>query len=366
MAEREVDLDEMMKGAVTDTEKEIYQYAVSGKDEPDDEEPDENPDRSPEQMGEGLEGQNESDEDAEDDADEKDAGDEPDKLAAKDADDKSDDQPRDDKGKFAEKADDKGDKPGQPPSRVLAEANERRRVAEERIATIEAERKAERDAAQNELRMLNAKLDGFIAASKPAKAEEPQQAEPVDLFENPQGFVTQLREGIKAELAREMGQTVQQVAAQQRVEMSLQFAASKHGEAFGKAFEEVSKLDPKNPDDQMTVRRIWSSPNPGERLVEWHRERELLREVGNDPTAYKQKVAQAERESLMKDPEFRKQLIEELKAEATGGKGGRPRAEFRPPKSLNGAAGGRSDVSDPALYDNSERAVFESAFTNDP
>ena len=192
-------------------------------------------------------------------------------------------------------------------------------------------------------------------APKPADSA-PKPEVPPDIFENPNGFTDHLNKGFDAKL-----QPIMEQLAQQRVETSMAIAHAIHRDGFSKAFEAVQKLDPRNPDDQMTVRRIYAAPNPGEALVQWHKRNETLREVGDDPVKYREKVAADARDALVKDPEFRKQLIEELRAEASGADGGRPNTITRLPRSLNGAAGSNRGV-DRIDNDDSDRAVADSAW----
>ena len=68
----------------------------------------------------------------------------------------------------------------------------------------------------------------------------------------------------------------------------------------------------------------------------------------------------------MKDPDFRKQLLDDLRAEATGETPSRPqRSITRLPKSLNGATGqSHQKGRDPLVADtdDSDTAVFNSAW----
>ena len=148
------------------------------------------------------------------------------------------------------------------------------------------------------------------------------------------------------------------------VHKSLEEATST-SEQIRKANEAVNKLNPQNPDDRVTVQRIWQSPNPGEALVTWHRNQETLREVGNDPAAFKERIAKETRESLVKDPEFRKQLLADLRKEAGASDdgNGKPKSEFKLPRSLNGALGGTSRETVAASEsDDSQNGIFESAW----
>jgi hypothetical protein len=180
---------------------------------------------------------------------------------------------------------------------------------------------------------------------------------PPDIFENPTGFTDHFAKGIDAKL-----QPIIEQLAQQRVETSMAIAHAIHRETFSKAFEGVQKLDPRNPDDQMTVRRIYSSPNPGEALVQWHKRAEDSRVIGQDGLeAYVQRRIDAAMEAKVKDPEFLKQTIEDAHAEASGADGGRRNTITRLPRSLNGAAGSNRGV-DRIDNDDSDRAVADSAW----
>jgi len=99
--------------------------------------------------------------------------------------------------------------------------------------------------------------------------------------------------------------------------------------------------------------------------VTWHRNQETLREVGNDPAAFKERIAKETRESLVKDPEFRKQLLADLRKEAGASDdgNGKPKSEFKLPRSLNGALGGTSRETVAASEsDDSQNGIFESAW----
>jgi hypothetical protein len=54
------------------------------------------------------------------------------------------------------------------------------------------------------------------------------------------------------------------------------------------------------------------SRDPGETLMEWHREMKTRAEVGSDLKAYKEKL----RKEALEDPEFRKAAMEAWRTEA--------------------------------------------------
>lgn len=342
MAEHEVDVLGEAFGA---TEKEIFGEVTTG-------EPgalDETGDRSVEEMGEGLEGQHEPDEDGDADADEA-----PDGAESAEAGDKGD-QARGDDGKFV-KADDKAPKEPKEPKPADAEKNRvpLNELLSERSLRQAAE--AARDADRKALADMNAKLDTAlkqIETLKP-KIEGPKAdgEDGPDIFTDPKGFIGKLTEGIRSEY----NQKIADVTAG----TSMQIAHYKHGEVFEKAYKELTAL-PVDDTSRQLVQRLYHSPNPGEAIVAWHRQHEASKRIGSDGLdKYEERVRAETREKLMQDPEFRKQLIEDLRAEGSG-KGQRP--SIRLPKSLNGAAGGGSQrIADPDEFDNSETSVFSSAF----
>lgn len=65
--------------------------------------------------------------------------------------------------------------------------------------------------------------------------------------------------------------------------------------------------------DPQLDRMIATAPNPWEAAVAWHKRERVVREVG-DPESYKAKV----REELANDPEFRKQLLADMRQQASG------------------------------------------------
>ena len=352
MAMREVE-SEALGNAMTATDKEIAGHAWG--DEDGGVALDETGDRSVEEMGDGLEGQHEPDDDegAEDEAEgDEDEGEETGEETGAKPEVKEPD------SKEPLKAEPAKEPEGRVPPGRLREQTERAKAAEAERDAL----KAQVETSTRKFDELNAKFDGVLAVLQrqqaPAKPADnaPKPEELPDIFENPRGFTEHLNRGIDGKLGPIMEQL-----AQQRVETSMAIAHAIHRDGFSKAFEAVQKLDPRNPDDQMTVRRIYAAPNPGEALVQWHKRNETLREVGDDPLKYREKVASDAREALVKDPEFRKQLIEELRAEASGADGGRPNTITRLPKSLNGAAGTNRGV-DRIDNDDSDQAVAESAW----
>lgn len=354
MPETEVDL---LGDAIAGTDKEIFDEAVDGVEAEADQA--EQPDRSLEEMEEapGAEAADESEDEGED--------------GEAEGEESEAEQPRDEKGKFAAK-DEKPDADTKPEAveQVERKGNPAVALREERTRrqTAEAERDAARTESQKALADMNAKLEltlREIAALKqppvqqPIKAEETQKTKP-DIFTDPEGHDRWLQEQIAEARA-----AAEKTVTERFINASMADAHEKHGKVFEEAFQAVSSLDRAHPANAAILRTIREAPNPGAALMRWHQQQETLREVGGDPTAYRQKIAEETKSQLLKDPEFRKQLLAEMKAEASGQtNGGKPRTLIRTPPSLNGTGGRGDHQIDPRTFDNSDRAVFESAFSD--
>jgi hypothetical protein len=357
MARYEVDL---IGEAITATEKEIA-GAAWGNEEP---VLDETGDKSLETMGEGLEGQHEPDEDDDDaEGDETEADAESEEGEGEAEGETEPAAAQADAGKEKpEAAEVVPDSRDRVPAKRLREQTERTRAVEAERDALRAQL-AERETKHTaDIATLNGRFDQLAAALRQPAAKPPGEADAKpaapDFFEDPAGFLAAQTKPLTDTVSQLRGEL-----AAQRVETSMAIAHGKHGDAFAKAYEAVTRLNPQNPDDQITVRRIYGSPNPGEALVAWHKRNEALRVVGDDPAAYAEKLRTETRESLMKDPEFRKALLADLQAEASRGADGRPNTITRLPRSLNGAAGGnRREAADAFVNDGSDQAIADSAW----
>jgi hypothetical protein len=359
---REVDA---ISDAIVETEKEIAGDAWGNEETS---ALDETGDRGLEAMGEGLEGQHEQDDDAsseEQDAEETDG----------EAEEGEEGEDEGEEGEEAETAEGKDEpKPeaktetreqpqGRVPAGKLREEAERRRQAEQLLETERAARAEERknfEALQTQVQTLTQILQGQRQPPQPPGKEEPKtEPEVPDIFENPRGFVDHIREIVQQAVT-----PVRSDMKKQAVETSFALAHSTHKDTFANAFQAINKLDPQNPDDRATVQRIYNSPNPGEALVQWHKRSTALSRVGDDPDAYERSIEERTRQSLLKDPEFKKQLLAEMRQEAATGQNGSPRTETRLPPSLARRGGSNLGVErgDHDRHDNSEQAVADAAW----
>jgi len=365
MAIREVDA-EAIGNAIIATEKEIAGDPWGIEEAT----LDETGDRTVEMMGEGLEGQHEPDDD-DDEGDEDDESSEASEseegegeageAADKSADGEAKPEPKEGDGKEKPLAEVAPDSRDRVPARRLREQTDRTKAVEAERDALRQQLEAERSDSRKQFDTLNSRFDAVLTQLKPPAQQQNGEAKPSavpDFFEDPNAFI--------AHQTKPLLDTVSQLRndlAAQRVETSMAMAHSKHGDKFAKAYEAVTKLDPRNPDDRATVQRIYSSASPGEALVSWHGRNETLRQVGDDPDAYAARLRKEEREALMKDPEFRKQLVESLQAEASTGDNGRARTTVRLPKSLNGAAGGNAGRNVAQFeHDDSDKSVADSAW----
>jgi hypothetical protein len=296
------------------------------------EEPDfDNTDRSLEEMGDGPEGQHmPEDEEVEEAAAPE--GDEPPK-------------------KPAEPEEEPADEPGDEPEEQT-EPEEPRDARGLRAAML-SERKqrqaaeAATKAAREEIAAERARIDRLLL--QPPQQQQPQQVRPPepDPVLDPDGY----RQHLKAEM--------QQQYTMRRIEETFQETHEELGKEFVDAYESLRKLDATNPVDQAIGNRIYTSYNPGKALMKWHREQTLIREVGNDPAAYRQKL----RDELLNDPDMVKAVLARVREQRDGNgqQPGAPRNITRLPPSLNRARGGSTSNELLGAADNTDEAIFNYA-----
>lgn len=181
----------------------------------------------------------------------------------------------------------------------------------------EARRRAERDLADEraDKAALKQRLEALERANQPAAQKVETPARPDPLLD-PDGYAKAVRDDIRQEMLNE------------RREESLQSAAEKYKDEFKEAYQAAQqRVDP------ALRARMQESRNPGETLIQWHRENKTRAEIGGDLTAYKARL----REEALKDPEFRKAAMEAWRSDAQPAQvNGRPRVEL--PPTLNGAS----------------------------
>jgi hypothetical protein len=214
-------------------------------------------------------------------------------------------QPRDEHGKFA-KVEDEPEKPAadaekpavddnapQVPSWRVREINDEKRALAEKVAALEAER-----------------INWQRQQEKPAPKVEVAKPDPLL---DPEGYEKYLETKFEERLLNN-----------QR-EASLATAHRVYKQEFEEAYAAAQKAV-----DPALKARMQQSRDPGETLIEWHREQKTRAEVGSDLKAYKEKL----RKEALEDPEFRKAAMEAWREQAPVN--GRSRVDL--PPSLNGAS----------------------------
>jgi len=217
-------------------------------------------------------------------------------------------QPRDEHGKFAKVEEPEpvadAEKPPIPPKPEwrLKEDAERARQAETELANERAEKAA-----------LKQRLE---ALERPAAKQEPEKAAKPDPLLDPEGYEQYLEKKFEEKLLNNQRNA------------SLARAHRTYKEEFDEAYAAAQKqVDP------VLKARMHATDDPGETLIQWHREMKTRAEVGSDLKAYKEKL----RKEALEDPEFRKAAMEAWRTEAsTQTPDGRPRVSISP--SLNGAS----------------------------
>lgn len=355
---REVELTEAdISAAMNETEKEIA-GAAWGNEET--EALDSTGDRSLESIGEGLEGQHDEDDDTtegdelEEGSETEGEGETEQPIAAKKT---EGEQP------VVVKTQQEQEPRGRVPSGKLREANERARLAEEERDRLKQQVETRsKDPELETLKTQVATLTQLLQGQRQPPPVQEKKAEPAavpDIFENPQGFVEHLTNQIRSEVGG-----VQKSLQEQSVNTSFRIAHVRHGAAFNEAWTDVNKLDPNKPDDRAIAQRIYNSADPGEALVSWHKRQKTLAVVGDDPTAYAERIREETRKALMSDPEFRKELVASLRQDAQQGDDGRPRTTTRLPTSVSRAAGSNVGASREhfGAMDDSDQSVADAAW----
>lgn len=189
------------------------------------------------------------------------------------------------------------------PSWRLREINEAKKEAEAKAALKE-----------QELHQTQAQLS---ALQQQINQQQTQPQTPPNVFDDPDGYAAH-----QEQLINNQSQQVRMQMAQ--LDAKVTYGVKEVEEAV-KAAEAIEFTLPH------VAARIKNAPNPWAEAVQWHKEQQTQQAIGEGGIdAFRQR----EREALMADPEFRKQVMAEIRGEA-GGKKTQP-IETIP--SLNGVA----------------------------
>lgn len=213
------------------------------------------------------------------------------------------------------------------PSWRLREINEEKRQVQGELERMRAD---------------NARMQAHMAQLQRAQAP-PQEPPAPDPVIDPAGYTKHVQDSMRREFQAQQ--------AHDRLNMNLEMTHMRHGEKFERAYEAL--LTQAQRGDRAIVNHFVTQPNPGEALMRWYTQNEVMREVGQDIPAFRQKT----REELLKDPEFLAQAVEASRRFATGGQP--QNTVVRLPPSLSKATG-TSEVSN-THTDGSEAALFNYA-----
>lgn len=244
--------------------------------------------------------------------------------------------PRDDKGRFAPKAEkeEAPQPPAQPdtehsiPTWRLREEAEAKREALKRAEAAEAERSQY----QAELRAMQQRL---ATLEKPAVQEEVP-----DPLLDPAGY--------RAHFDRQLNERLMN---QQR-EFDLRLAQRAHGKVFDQAYAEAQQAIASG--DQQLAAMMQQSSSPGETLVQWFKQRQTVREVGDDPNAWLERKL----EERLNDPAFLAKAMERARTKAGQTAAASPAVNLPPSLTSISSVGAHVDPDD---GDNSDAAVFRQA-----
>lgn len=184
------------------------------------------------------------------------------------------------------------------------------------------------------------------------EARRAAQAKPLeapDQFADPQGYTD-----FMIRQQQQIVQALREEARQEKLNESLEDAAEQHGEAFESAFKALLATR-----DQALADRLTANPRrAGKAIMDWHRQQEVIRTVGTDPAAYRQKL----QDELLNDQAFVTRVIEHVRASQGGPQAqqSRPQNVTRLPPSLTrvtGAAPAHGDDDG----DGSDEAIFAAA-----
>ncbi len=227
-------------------------------------------------------------------------------------------QPRDEHGRFAAPAAEQpvpaateqpapvDDSAAMVPSWRVREINEEKRALAEKLAAIEAERSK------------------WQQPPAPQPAPAPQVEEPDPLLD-PKGYREFIREETRKEILND------------RREASLAQAHRTYKTEFEEAYAAANKqVDP------VLRTMMQNSRDPGETLIQWHREQKVRAEVGNDPNAFFEKRFEA----YLADPANQAKVLERIRGAAQPQPGApRQAAPVNLPPSLTRATNASADVS---------------------
>lgn len=262
---------------------------------------------------------------------------------------------RDEHGRFTkqETAGDDGDSDAGPKDKAAKgddEEGEGGRVPAWRLREIREERDAirrEQEAERRELEALRREREAFLQ-----QQQQRQQRQRPDLYGNPDEVYEYFEQ-----TASQKAKSVEEIFRDWKINSTFEEQHEQHGEAFEKAMDAFTGAAGMGGSKNMPLfQSVVNAVNPGRELMRWHRRQEAMSAVGDDLDGFKKK----HRSELMADPEFRKEFMAALEAEARGGDAGRSENVTTLP-SVNRAPGSAGNQRPGGLGDTQEDR-FSNAF----
>ena len=237
---------------------------------------------------------------------------------------------RDEKGRFVAK--EAAPEPEQP---AAVEDNEKpeHRIPSWRLRE-EAERARGAEQRAQQLEQMLAQYEQRLKALEPKP--EPQKFP--DIFAEPEALPQYLNQVLSQEREKMQSEFKAAIA-----NMSLQRAHDKYGDTFMEAYQDVIS----RPVDDPVRQQVINSPDPGTTLVQLYQREQTIKEVGTDPTAYRNKVL----EEALKDKDFLAKALDAARGVASS----QPTQTIKLPPSINKATAaanmdGDTDTGDRGMY----------------
>lgn len=253
-------------------------------------------------------------------------------------------QPRDDHGRFAPKA---GDEPTDSGEEAPAPKADPEPEKDHRIPIRELlDERDRRQAAEREREALRQRI-----AAYERQQQAPQQRP--DPSYDPEAYAEYVEQTVGGRV-----KSVEEMVRDRFVNMTFDSQAEALGtdvfdpmvDAFIQTAGQGGSRDPG------LFKEVVEASNPGAALVRWHKRHQARSEVGDDIDGFKQK----HRSQLMSDPEFRKEFMAALEAEARGGSVGSS-SNISSLPSVNRAPGSAGNQRPGSLGDGPEER-FSNAF----
>lgn len=265
-------------------------------------------------------------------------------------------QPRDEHGRFAAKAQAEADAAAEA-GKDAGDDREGGQIPSWRLREIREERdalKAERDRVAAEKAEYERELAVYRRQQRLQREAEqaPQRPDPI---QDPDAYA----DFVESTIVGQRVQSVEQVIQDRFVNMTFEAQADVLGkDVFDPMVEAfIATAGVGGSRDGKLFRSVVEAPNPGAALVRWHKRHQAMTEVGDDLDGYNARL----KAKLKSDPEFRKEFMAELEAEARGGNPASRSDTITALPSLNRAPGSAGGQRPGSLGETGEER-FENAF----